>query len=244
MIDLHCHIDLYPDPASVAAACETKQTYVLSVTTTPSAFNGTKALERGRMRTALGLHPQLARERKSELPLFEELLPSVRYVGEIGLDGSPECRPFWDDQVEVFERILKLSNSHGGRLLSVHSRRAASAVLDCLEKNAGDSVPILHWFSGTKRELDRAVSMGCWFSVGPAMLRGDRGRKLVSKMPPERVLTETDGPFAQRQDQPLMPWDVLEAVTSLSNIWECEIDQASSKIRGNLKALTGKLPGV
>src|SRR5437868_5038347 len=54
-----------------------------------------------RIRTALGLHPQLAHERKSELALFDALLPKTDYVGEIGLDGSPEYRPHWNDQVAV-----------------------------------------------------------------------------------------------------------------------------------------------
>ncbi len=237
MIDLHCHIDLYPDPERVAETCEEKKIYVLSVTTTPSAFRGTKALERGRIRTALGLHPQLARERKNELSLFAELLPSVRYVGEVGLDGSPECRPFWNDQVEVFSRILELCTNQGGRLLSIHSRRAASAVLDCLEEKAENCTPVLHWFSGTQRELARADSMGCWFSVGPAMLRGERGRKLVAKMPPDRVLTETDGPFAQLQDRPLMPWDVGEATSALSSIWGVDPKQAFDRLLANLNTL-------
>ena len=55
------------------------------------------------MQTALGLHPQLAHERKSELPLFDELLPQTEYVGEIGLDGAPEFRKSWRDQCDVFE---------------------------------------------------------------------------------------------------------------------------------------------
>ena len=52
-------------------------------------------------------------------------------------------------------------------------------------------------FPALSRELSRAVDMGCWFSVGPAMLHGEKGRQLVLKMPRDRVLTESDGPFAQ-----------------------------------------------
>lgn len=42
--------------------------------------------------------------------------------------------------------------------------------------------------------------MGCWFSVGPAMLQGARGTELVARMPRDRVLTESDGPFARLED--------------------------------------------
>ena len=43
-----------------------------------------------RIRVALGLHPQLAHERRTEIDLFDSLLQNSRYVGEIGLDGGPE----------------------------------------------------------------------------------------------------------------------------------------------------------
>ena len=73
MIDFHCHLDLFPNPAGLVEECERRSLYVLSVTTTPSAFLGTRELSSGsrRIRTALGLHPQLAHERKGELPLFD-----------------------------------------------------------------------------------------------------------------------------------------------------------------------------
>jgi TatD DNase family protein len=163
VIDFHCHLDLYPDLHSVARDCARRRLYVLSVTTTPSAWNGTSALEVGssRIRTGLGLHPQLAHERKFELALFERLLSEARYVGEVGLDGTPEFKRHWDDQLEVFSRILNACQAAGGRILSIHSRRAASAVLDLLEEKREAGTPILHWFSGTERELARASALGC-----------------------------------------------------------------------------------
>ena len=137
MIDFHCHLDLYPNPREVAKECAKRGLYVLSVTTTPSAWEGTSAVftDIGGIRVAIGLHPELAGGRKAELDLFYELLPRTRYVGEIGLDGSPEHRPFWGDQTYVFERILSACSSAGGRIMSIHSRRAAAAVLDCLEQH-------------------------------------------------------------------------------------------------------------
>jgi len=86
IIDMHCHLDLYPDPYAMAKKCEEKGLYALSVTTTPKAWNGTLNLTEGndRIKTALGLHPQLAHQRIQELELFDSLLPQAKYVGEIG----------------------------------------------------------------------------------------------------------------------------------------------------------------
>lgn len=230
MIDFHCHLDLFPNPEQVAKQCEAKGIYVLSVTTTPSAWHGTCALERHRIRTALGLHPQLAHERKSELHLFNELIPNTRYVGEIGLDGSPEYKIHWNDQLEVFRHILLSCRANGGKIMSIHSRRAARQVLDELTTYPDAGIPVLHWFSGNFRDLECAIRRGCWFSVGPTMLSSERGRALVARMPRNRVLTETDAPFVKIFDRIVMPWDVDLTVKGLEDIWLIE----EAEIRGIL----------
>ncbi|MCE9583735.1 MAG: TatD family hydrolase [Planctomycetes bacterium] len=241
MIDLHCHLDLYPNPRETADACKLKQIFVLSMTTTPSAWEGTSALAAGaaRIRTALGIHPQIAHQRIKELDLFERFLPVTRYVGEVGLDGSPELRVHWDSQVTVFRRVLDLCRKIGGRVLSIHSRRAASAVLDSLESSPHGGTSILHWFSGTKRELDRAIALGCWFSVGPAMLAGEKGRALVSTMPRDRVLTETDGPFAQVGGRAANPWDVVIAENELAKLWSVPRHEVETALDENFRRLLG-----
>lgn len=245
MIDFHCHLDLYPDPKAVRDECVKRGIYLLSVTTTPSAWEGTAALanQTSRIRTGLGLHPQLAHERQSELPLFDRFLPDTRYVGEIGLDGSPEFRPYWKSQLKVFEHALNQCQRTGGRIMSLHSRRAASAVLDMLETYPGAGTPVLHWYSGTFAELERAVTLGCWFSVGPAMLSGQRGRTLAARMPRDRVLTETDGPFAHLNGQPLMPWHVEAALQRLSDAWSLPTNEVRATVQRNLRTLVDTSEG-
>ncbi|MFK3889221.1 Qat anti-phage system TatD family nuclease QatD [Sphingomonas sp. NPDC079357] len=239
MIDFHCHLDLYPDPHGVARACAESGLYVLSVTTTPSAWSGTAALAQGapRIRTALGLHPQIAHQRKGEVQLFERLIGETRYVGEIGLDGAPEFKRHWEDQTFVFGRVLDICSAAGGRVLSLHSRRAATPVLDAIEARPGVGTPILHWFSGTHRELARAVDLGCWFSVGPAMLRSDKGRELAKRMPRDRLLTESDGPFAQVAGRAMWPWEGAGALTELSGIWGEPTTDVERRLEGNLARL-------
>jgi TatD DNase family protein len=244
MIDFHCHIDLYPKPAAVRDECATRGLYVLCVTTTPSAWKGTTALIAGtaRIRVALGLHPQLAHERRHELPLFDSLLQETRYIGEIGLDGGPEYRDAWHSQVFVFEHILTKCREMGGRVMSVHSRRASGAVLSHLERFTGAGTPVLHWFSGSFRDLDRAIDLGCWYSIGPAMLATDKGRSLAARMPRDRVLTESDGPFAQLDGETAMPWHVERAVDELSRIWSAPEQEVRETLGHNLRTLVSNSP--
>ena len=210
---------------------------MLSVTTTPSAWEGASALGGGAIVTALGLHPQLAHERKAELSLFDRLLPGCEYVGEVGLDGAPEFEAHWQDQLDVFRHVLNACNRAGGRVMSIHSRRASTPVLDLLELYPGSGTSILHWFSGTVRELDRAIAMGCWFSVGPAMLRSKRGMELTRRMPRARVLTESDGPFARIGGRSIFPWEVDVAVDALAQCWGSDPAAVQQSLRENRTTL-------
>lgn len=242
MIDFHCHLDLYPDPIAVRDECVRRGLYILSVTTTPSAWKGTLALAAGnkRIRTGLGLHPQLAHERQNELVLFDSFLPETRYIGEIGLDGTPEFRSHSQIQLVVFEHVLAKCREAGGRIMSLHSRRASGAVLDCLEKYSGAGTAVLHWFSGSLRDLDRAIKLGCWFSIGPVMLAGEKGRALAARMPRDRVLTESDGPFAQLDGTAVMPWNVERAIHDLGAIWSLPEDEVQQTVDRNLRGVLEK----
>jgi TatD DNase family protein len=99
--------------------------------------------------------------------------------------------------------------------MTIHSRRAADEVLERLEAFPGAGVPVLHWYSGGRSTLVNAIALGCWFSVGPGMIAGAKGRALVAGMPQDRVLTESDGPFATIDGRSAAPWDVGIAVTAL-----------------------------
>ncbi|MER9235863.1 TatD family hydrolase [Mesorhizobium sp. M0622] len=218
--------------------------YVLSVTTTPKAWRKTAALAKGkpRIRTALGLHPELAGDRIGELALFEALATETRYFGEIGLDGSPQFKPTQDLQLRAFEFILRTASTMGGKILSIHSRRAAGDVLDVLARFPSSGTPILHWFSGNSKELQRAIGQGCWFSVGPAMLRTRNGRTIAQALPRNRVLTETDGPFAMDRSRPLQPVDAWMAVEELGRVWNLDSAAMHYQLRENLRVLSASVP--
>jgi TatD DNase family protein len=243
MIDFHCHVDLFPNPGALVEECERIGLYVLSVTTVPSAWHGTMNLSRGsrRIRTALGLHPEIAHERQSELALFDELLPEAKYVGEIGLDRTLGTEARWPIQARVFRHVLASCERIGGRIMSIHSRRATDAVLDEIEAFPNAGIPVLHWFTGSQAQLRRAVTLGCWFSVGPAMLRGRRGRDLVAQMPRDRVLTESDGPFVRMGDRAAMPADVFSALEHLASLWSVNPADADHIVMENFRVLVSSI---
>ncbi|WP_367280326.1 Qat anti-phage system TatD family nuclease QatD [Sulfuricaulis sp.] len=239
MIDFHCHLDLYPHPDSVLARVVREKVYVLAVTTTPLAWSGTRRLvgDAPRVRVALGLHPQVVAERHAEIDLLCSLVPETPYIGEIGLDGSESCAASFGLQQKILEKALSACTVHGGRIISLHSRRASREVLDAIEKYPNCGTPVLHWFSGSLKELKRAIQLGCWFSVGPAMLQSERGSRLAAAMPRERLLTETDGPFAKTSSGPLMPWNAKDAERELAKLWGCREEIVNSTLNANLRRL-------
>lgn len=241
MMDMHCHLDLYTNPQYIVKRCQDEKLYVLSVTTTPKAWYGTSLLAKDcpRIRTALGLHPQLAHERWKELELFDALLNQTRYVGEIGLDGGKEFKVHCEVQLKVFRHILRSSAKSGGKILSIHSRMSADAVLDELSQ-VNDNLPVLHWFSGTKQQLKQAIEMGCYFSVGPAMLSNKKGYELVQLMPIEKILIETDGPFGKFKTQSLFPWNANIAIAMLADMWKMNISDVEDILKQNLFRLVSK----
>lgn len=246
MIDFHSHIDLYPDPKAIVSECIKRKTYVLSVTTTPSAWKITSSIAKDapRIQTALGLHPQIAHQRFKELELFDSLLPQAKYVGEIGIDGSSNHKIHLDIQKKVFRHILRSCSRAGGYIMSIHSRAAVSILLDELQQHSDAGIPVLHWFSGSKTELNKAIGHGCWFSVGPSMLLSKKGSDIVSRIPRDRILTESDGPFAKLDGEVVMPWDAEKANSFLANIWGSSIQDTQGQLRENLKKILSTKSGL
>ena len=183
MIDFHCHLDLYPDHQSAVEKREKEKIYTLSVTTTPQAWpqNRDFTANKHYVRAALGLHPQLIAERASEIELWKEYLVETRYVGEVGLDAGPKHKHSFEHQKSIFAEILKSCASAGNKVLSVHSVRAAKATLDLIEVHLPPDrgLVVLHWFTGTKSQVQRAITLNCYFSFNADMLQTEIGRAHV-----------------------------------------------------------------
>lgn len=245
--DFHCHIDLHHDPVAVIEQCVGKKIAVIAVTTTPKAWPQNCEWVRGNcfVYAAVGLHPELVSERYAEVELLETQIAESKFVGEVGLDGSPQHRESYDMQKDVFARALDASQKHGERVLTIHSRRAAKDVITMIEERTDPKrvLCILHWFSGSVTEARRAATSGCYFSVNSAMLQYERGRTLVQSLPINRLLTETDSPFTKMGERKSLPWDVIATATELANARGISTEEMSVIITENAKRVF-KFAGV
>ncbi|NOK20042.1 Qat anti-phage system TatD family nuclease QatD [Corallococcus carmarthensis] len=229
LVDTHCHVDLFPDPKALVERLEREGVYTIAVTNAPSVFMYTYGLAKNCrfVRAAAGLHPELVSSHGGEIGRLWSLLEQTRYVGEIGLDYSILDKGVRGVQLDVFEQILDKCASYGDKVLTIHSRRSASDVISAVGPNYPGRV-ILHWFSGTRSELRRAISCGFYFSANLAMASSKSGAAIISEIPRDRLLTESDGPFVKVSGEPATPLGsnhVLEAVAGHWNVNKFDVQQ-------------------
>lgn len=241
LVDLHCHLDLYPDHAAAVREADAAGVFTLAVTTTPRAWprNHELAQRTKHVRAALGLHPQLVAERESEVDLWDQYLSQTRYVGEVGLDAGPRFFKSLDAQKRVFQHVLRRCAEAGDKIITVHSIRSAKTVLDHVEAHLppGRGKVVLHWFTGTKSEAKRALDLGCFFSINAGMLDNARHAAMVQAIPLDRMLTETDGPFTRTGERPSLPVDVLAVVEALGRLHGLQAAHVAHMVQDNLREL-------
>jgi TatD DNase family protein len=76
------------------------------------------------------------------------------------------------------------------------------------------------------------------------MLASENGRALASRMPRDRVLTESDGPFAQVDGVAVLPWQAENAVGGLCSVWSMSNADVARTIADNFKILLTKNGGA
>ncbi len=243
MIDFHCHVDLYPRAREVHAEALSRNAFTWLVTTSPKAFQATSSVlgHHEAMLISPGLHPEIVGERLQELDLLTELIDDAIAVGEIGLDGSKRYASSYLKQKQVFAAAVKRCHDLGGRALSIHSRQAVSDVLALLSESPDHGIPVLHWFTGTASELKAAAGQGCWFSIGPAAFNSAAGKALAKRLPKDKVVPESDGPFAQLGGRPVMPWDFEITVNLLSEAWSMPQLDTRYQLLSNAKTLLERM---
>lgn len=240
-VDFHCHLDLFPNHVEAFRQSIKDDVKILSVTTTPRAWPENQRLAKmGKLiKIGLGLHPQIIETNWKEITLWEEYFPKARYIGEIGLDSGPRYRKSLELQKSVFEKILRRCAETGGKILSVHSTGCAGIVLDMIEKliPINRSRIILHWFTGTIKEAQRANDLGCFFSINGAMLRNSKQKEVVKNIPIERIITETDAPFSRDSVNQTWPRDVRKTVSELGTLLNMDTNEIGIRIERNLSIL-------
>lgn len=230
-LDCHAHISptVHPEDLERLNAC------VVAVTRSLDEFEMVSKRKDSRIAWALGVHPALMEAHGTfSAERFRRLLVTAPLVGEVGLDGR--CTVPMNTQQETFEAVLGIL-SESRRLVSVHSVSATGPVLELLADKHFPGI-ILHWWRGTKDETMRAIELGCYFSVNAAEASRPR---VLDLLPMERVLTETDHPFGDREEGSKRgPGGVSLIEQALAREWSITSTEVRRRIWRNFYGLASK----
>jgi len=142
----------------------------------------------------IGMHPEKAQnDTESIFKLIDENNGKISGIGEIGLDSTyTNSDEEFQKQEEVFKTQLSYAEKFG-KPVSIHSRKTLDQILEILPSYKIPSV-LLHWFDGSKKQLQKAMDLQCYVSFGPVMVYSQDKQVLLSKANKDRILVETDGP--------------------------------------------------
>ena len=142
----------------------------------------------------IGMHPEKAQDdTESIFKLIVENNEKISGVGEIGLDHTyTNSDEEFQKQEEVFKTQLSYAEKFG-KPVSIHSRKTLDQILEILPSYKIPSV-LLHWFDGSKKQLQQAMDLDCYVSFGPVTVYSKDKQVLLSKANKDKILVETDGP--------------------------------------------------
>ena len=244
IMDTHFHLDIHDNPKQIVKDCDIQGVFTIAVTTSPAMYPYTEKLaqESKYVFPAIGLHPLLVSQRRHDLAKLWEYLNRTRFVGEMGLDNSVEDDSDYSFQKEVFEEIIDRCAKYGDKIITIHARKTKETrnvvkdVLDVIGENYPGKI-ILHWFSGTADDLERAVNNDVYFSINRAMFHIPENLDLIKIMPKNRVLLETDGPVLLLDRKPMTPINAEHIVGLVSDLWNINISETKDQLAKNLKTL-------
>jgi TatD DNase family protein len=75
-----------------------------------------------------------------------------------------------------------------------------------------------------------------FFSINPSMIASKSGRAIIAAVPRDRVLTETDAPYAASPGGRHEPSDVIHVVEALAKAWGWTRAEAADQVFRNMAA--------
>lgn len=193
---------------------------------------------------ALGVHPTEIhkfedKEIEEEIKWIKKQRPVA--ISEIGLDYAVLKALKLDEfakmrQINWFERFLELADELKVPAV-IHSRWATKQVVEILEELRPEKA-VLHAFSGSLKEAERALKLGYKFSIGNTIVYAEQKQELVKHLPITALCLETDspvlGPKPGERNEPANIPLVVKEIAKLKNISEAEVIKITNE---NVKKL-------
>jgi len=207
IVDTHCHLDeaSFDIDRDEVVARSVSEGVTAMITIGTTAASSRLAIDLAsrfapHVFAAIGIHPNYSHEAAPDDWDHVASLagsPRVVAVGETGLDRYWDHSPL-DVQIDFFQRHLALSRETGLPFI-VHCREAEAEVLTQL-RVAAVIAPlngVMHSFAGSAETARACLDLGMYLSLsGMVTFKKSAGlRELVTTIPADRLLVETDAPY-------------------------------------------------
>ena len=246
-IDTHCHLEAdefagrEESIAALSAQMDIRQIVIPSVDRSSFGRVASLAHACGNCSYAPGIHPMyVARSTEDDLAELGRFLeqnisdPKLVAIGEIGLDFFiPELTrpPLKEKQEHFLSEQLKMAKEFGLPVL-LHTRRSVDMVLKYLRRQQARAFTDLGFMLG--------------FGGTATYERAQQLRKLVSELPDEAIVIETDSPdlppswLRKKENSPLELPRIGEIIAGLRGISPDELSHLTS--RNAMKAIPRLVP--
>ena len=236
LVDDHCHLDLFSDEELEKIMRSAKDMVVVSnsVDLNSCRVNIEISKKYKNVFCAFGLYPEnLTMKKFNEFSKFVfNHRKRLFAIGEIGMDFMHGKNP--ELQEKIFRKQLEMARKYKVPAI-IHTRKAEKEVLDILSDYQGVKL-VLHCFSGNFKLVERAIGLGCYFSVPTSIVRLEHFQKLIMKVPREKILTETDAPylspFREKKNEPIF---IKESIKKFSEIWNLKESEVEEQIEKNFR---------
>lgn len=260
LIDTHCHLnfDSYQDDRETVIKRATEagvKTIINPAIDIQTSKDLLKIVESfAGLYAAIGIHPNSSADFHDEM--IDELKalaqhPKVVAIGEIGLDYHWRESPK-ETQWRALEAQLQLAKALELPVI-IHNRESSEDVIGILETWAKD-LPVslkerpgvMHSFSASEAIAEQALKAGFYLGfTGPITYKNaDNLRHIAARIPVERILVETDGPFltpvphrGKRNEPAYIPL----IVERLAGLKQMTVDEMSAVTTQNAMRLFGSL---
>ena len=206
---------------------------LMTCTAKPDEWRLQEEVNDARAVKSYGVHPWYAEAWNTESrDALTELLEKGCHVGEIGLDSK---RGTVAGQMGAFTEQMEIAAEHD-RIATVHMIGTEKEVLDTLRGMHGRCPRVILHSYGSDSYLKPFSELGCRFSISPRILsRSDvRVSRLMSKIPEDSLLLETDAPNSGRGFEGMVPF-----AERLAGITGTDTETLLETAAGNLRELIG-----
>lgn len=238
LIDVHAHMSsskFDSDRDAILTECKKRSIMVVTSTTDPDELDGVLALAKkhDNVHVTVGLNPSKATRKgySKTVNLIKKHKAGIIGVGEVGLDyhwvKEPEHRAF---QRKIFADFITFARQEDLSLI-VHCRDAEDDMLEILERQ--DAVALLHCFSGSLAQAEKAVKIGCLISIPTSVVHSKSKQRLATQLPIASLVIETDSPYLSPEkgvrNTPLNLSQSVNVISGLKGINPSVVQDVTSK---------------